>query len=1013
MSFVSLKLFAGDGTTNLGELPSFKTVAPMQVLNDVGAFTLDYPIKGIRASELDSSLEREIAVMVDGTERARYLVEEDGRDEIKVAKDNAVLSISGREVSQLLDYAKVYPVNGPGTLPAIHPFVNATPGNVLITLINKAQQRGAIPGWNYSFNATVDSNGQAWGSTVTFDYKVNATVLDVLKHLSNTLGLIDWRVSGRTIHAYKIDTFMRQNKVAAVFSPGRDIQKMDRNRSRRELATVVLVEGDDGKTVERVDATAVALRGRKEGYFSQSGVADAGTLNVIGDLQLSFRSSIKEARPVTVNFDASTVTPKPYTGFNIGDDVYLRIDNALVKQRVMRMSLTMNTNGFLVGDLDLNDIFEDREIVADRMIKGALGGIGTGGPTVTTPPFVEDQTTPGKVAQPGATSSVYVDGNNNFSQVTVTWPALTVNTDGSVFDDLDYYEVQYSYDSPDIGAYWRDGGTTRDTVKYLSALLPGRNLQIRVRAVDRAKHEGEWSDVRTIVTKADDVAPESPSTPVVENFMGLLMVTDTGGTASGAPRAADELYREIHISTINNFIPDFSANSTTLAGKISTPGPSYFEKPAGVTQYVKVVAYDSSGNRSNPSFQNSASTSKVVSDDILDGAVGTLKLADLAVVNAKLGNLAVNDAKIGNVAAGKITAGILTSQLTISGRIATALSGARREMNSIGFQAYNASEQLTINLNGVDNLLTGWLRTAINGRRVELGSAGSIGEIRLYAPDNNYSFLRSYTAGDGREGLQLGSTINGAQEIWNSIFYNQQEWASYHTKIHDFVFQDRWSVIQTADRGNVLGTYRMNMNPGSWQLRAGPSTDVSRYVTYDFLNGHMKINFFTDANIRFEANVLTDTSPAFVLAAPNGFGGVIQVKTDNRGTLFELNNIFNSGFIGVRAGAFELNSDERGKAEIADFSIPDPIAEIEKFRPRKFRRKGAGDRPVLDETGNLVAVIEALGPEEFGVVAQEVSEYVRTGNVQQGFSVDFARWLLLLTIVIQRLIADNKKGKNK
>lgn len=100
-----------------------------------------------------------------------------------------------------------------------------------------------------------------------------------------------------------------------------------------------------------------------------------------------------------------------------------------------------------------------------------------------------------------------------------------------------------------------------------------------------------------------------------------------------------------------------------------------------------------------------------VSAQIADGAITTPKiiagaitaasgiLADASIGTAKIINLAVTDAKIGNMAVGKLTAGSLTADITVSARIKTADTGARVEMNSTGLKAYNSGGTNTVSIN--------------------------------------------------------------------------------------------------------------------------------------------------------------------------------------------------------------------------------------------------------------------------------------------------------------------------
>jgi hypothetical protein len=63
---------------------------------------------------------------------------------------------------------------------------------------------------------------------------------------------------------------------------------------------------------------------------------------------------------------------------------------------------------------------------------------------------------------------------------------------------------------------------------------------------------------------------------------------------------------------------------------------------------------------------------------------------------------------------GKLTAGTMSADVVVGGRFATALTGARVEMNSLGFQKFDTDGVTKlISLTGTEALLTGTYKTAL------------------------------------------------------------------------------------------------------------------------------------------------------------------------------------------------------------------------------------------------------------------------------------------------------------
>lgn len=84
---------------------------------------------------------------------------------------------------------------------------------------------------------------------------------------------------------------------------------------------------------------------------------------------------------------------------------------------------------------------------------------------------------------------------------------------------------------------------------------------------------------------------------------------------------------------------------------------------------------------------------------------------------------------------GLLNVAVLSAQIITSGYFRTAVTGKRIEVDSLGVRAYNASGDNTVNINGSDNLMTGGIRTAASGRRTEILNViwgGLWSGIRLY-----------------------------------------------------------------------------------------------------------------------------------------------------------------------------------------------------------------------------------------------------------------------------------------
>ncbi|MEU5323015.1 hypothetical protein AB0G67_40625 [Streptomyces sp. NPDC021056] len=159
---------------------------------------------------------------------------------------------------------------------------------------------------------------------------------------------------------------------------------------------------------------------------------------------------------------------------------------------------------------------------------------------------------------------------------------------------------------------------------------------------------GVQADGTTAVTIVNGAAPPQPSVPVVTSVLGGVTVTWDGLFTGGAILPLDWQRVEVHASTTNGFTPDAS----TLQGTIETPQGATVVVVTDDPVYVRLMARNTSGTASNPSTQvGPLGPTPVVADDILDGIVTEVKLANDAVTEAKIaagavGTVALQDGAV-------------------------------------------------------------------------------------------------------------------------------------------------------------------------------------------------------------------------------------------------------------------------------------------------------------------------------------------------------------------------------
>jgi len=163
---------------------------------------------------------------------------------------------------------------------------------------------------------------------------------------------------------------------------------------------------------------------------------------------------------------------------------------------------------------------------------------------------------------------------------------------------------------------------------------------------------GVWNDA-TIVTDGSflDTIPQVPTNFTADGlFAKVALDWDYNPTSL---IAAYELYA----STIQTFTPDSS--NLVFRGK---SGGFSFHGVVNTTYYFRLRAINPAGTAGGYTAEVSATAERIITDDILFGAITNEKLADLAITATKLANGSVTNDKILNdaITALKIATGAIT-----------------------------------------------------------------------------------------------------------------------------------------------------------------------------------------------------------------------------------------------------------------------------------------------------------------------------------------------------------------
>ena len=515
--------------------------------NDDGAISIEYSLLSGDAQAFDRELTDglEVAVEVsDGTgyrepDNARFVIT--GRSG-KTDDRTRTVTYSGQSISWLLSKAENNDSTHlltDGDNKGKRPFYSANPGVILKTLLDENKARGGVAtGLTLGFDTAKDAGGAAWARKYTLYYSLGTDLQTILSALVNGGGC-DWRTSGRTLKLWNADStaLSRDLSKSIVLQLARDISEAPFEESIADLASTVLVEGDNNLLFRMDNPAAPTPWGKWESYSSQGGVSDKDTA------QAFMQSTLDDAARVRGQYTRDLVTANvdnlPLIDYHAGDWITAPTVAHGEKVRVQEIDLSMRQNEGLSASIALNDIKYDASVRQAKKLKGITGGAAlAGSESGTTVSTDHDHRVPkaplGLVVQTDA----YI-GSDGFAHglATAMWSAVTEATNNTAIE-ISNYAVEWRKHVD--GAPWHSAGTTDKTQLGFGGLDCGTQIEVRVRAVPTYSDKlGEWSSVFVATVESDTTPCAVPSKPLLSSELGVVTIHWDGKTAAGAQMEPD------------------------------------------------------------------------------------------------------------------------------------------------------------------------------------------------------------------------------------------------------------------------------------------------------------------------------------------------------------------------------------------------------------------------------------------------------------------------------------------
>lgn len=605
--------------------------------NDDGAISIEYSMLSGDAQAFDRELTDglEVAVEVsDGTgyrepDNARFVIT--GRSG-KTDDRTRTVTYSGQSISWLLSKAENNDSSHlltDGDNKGKRPFYSSNPGVILKTLLDENKARGGVAtGLSLGFDTAKDAGGAAWARKYTLYYSLGTDLQTILSSLVNGGGC-DWRTTGRTLKMWNADStaLSRDLSKSIVLQLARDISEAPFEESIADLASTILVEGDNNLLFRMDNPAAPTPWGKWESYSSQGGVSDKDTAQAF--MQSTLADAARVRGQYTRDLIVSDVDNLPLVDFHAGDWITAPTVSPGEKVRVQEIDLSMRQNEGLSCSIALNDIKYDASVRQAKKIKGITGGAALAGSEGgTTASSDRDHRVPkaplGLIVQ----TDSYI-GSDGYAHglATAMWGAVTQATNDTAIE-IGSYAVEWRKHVD--GAPWHSAGTTDKTQLGFGGLDCGTQIEVRVRAVPTYSDQlGEWSSVFVATVESDTTPCSVPSKPVLSSELGVVTIHWDGRTAAGASMEPDFDHIEVGEDAATAGMQVISATQAGKGDYVVTG------LNVGGTHRYALRSVDHAGNKSGWSSIASVTVASAVPQETLDSINQDIAKAEAEAKAAK------------------------------------------------------------------------------------------------------------------------------------------------------------------------------------------------------------------------------------------------------------------------------------------------------------------------------------------------------------------------------------------
>lgn len=362
---VEFRLYDTNFTSGLSILPASDMSLYLE-LNEPGSGNLRVPLLSDTTSQIASS--QFVRAEYRGALRGGFFVENIDQSLANSGEGGELwTTISGRGAMAILEDAIVWDVAG--SKDSSREWNDMTKAAILIDLLQEAQARGGLAAVTWDFTTTADTDAAAWTDSVSLQFSVGKTLLEVVREMAG-LG-IDFKMSVETDGTFNLSAYSTEygtdKSETIYFRRGVNCIESSSVEVGNEIRNALSIKYENGYA-HVSDSGSVTSYRRRETVLDANNAVNATNALAYGNARMDYLKVPKKEISLQMYDNA----PRVFLDYDLGDYVTVDFSGVETVYRIFSLQLDWDESEKATVIVGLNTTLYENDIRQQQQINQLL-----------------------------------------------------------------------------------------------------------------------------------------------------------------------------------------------------------------------------------------------------------------------------------------------------------------------------------------------------------------------------------------------------------------------------------------------------------------------------------------------------------------------------------------------------------------------------------------------------------------------------------------------------------------